>query len=230
MEPVHANPIPLAAPNSAMNTLLTNFFDPAHTLQSIANSLGLTLEGLLNYIATPEVAAALDHAEDLFLRRTALRATEAIESVRQQLQSLPPRPATPSHADTDRRRESLEATRRTSDVLRTTISPLREPSQQPPRPRSITAPSTATARSDSPPSRERHHPRAEPSTHSRPAWRQRAIAFAPPTPAAPRAHSAGSSVSTELRRAFGRGVAREASLYQGAPALVGTPYTRGQAG
>ncbi|MFZ4573816.1 MAG: hypothetical protein ACOYN0_05425 [Phycisphaerales bacterium] len=92
-------------PPSQLNTVLAHFFDPNQTLASIA--------------------AALDETEDLILRRAALRATAAIESVLTQLQALQPLPAEPSQADTDRHRKNLDATRRSADLLRKTLAPTR---------------------------------------------------------------------------------------------------------
>ncbi|MFZ4576710.1 MAG: hypothetical protein ACOYN0_20195, partial [Phycisphaerales bacterium] len=223
MEPVHANPIPLATPNSQLNTLLTHFFDPSQTLNSIAAALGLTLEELLIYIAKPEVAAALDHTEDLILRRASLRATAAIEQVLRQLQSLPPLPDTPSQADTDRHRKNLEATRRAADLLRKTIAPQRAPAHRAPCQR------TAAPRDEAPRHVARERPRAEPSPDSRPAWNQPAISFRSPTPAAPKylAANAGarSILSYEELVALDRMARRDPSLYEKAPELFGTPYT-----
>ncbi|MFZ4576683.1 MAG: hypothetical protein ACOYN0_20060 [Phycisphaerales bacterium] len=244
MESVHANPIPLAAPNSPLNALLNSFFDPGHTLQTIAKSLGLTLEGLLNYIATPEVAAAIDHAEAVMHRRAANRATAAIEQVLYQLQSLPPIPAAPSQSDTDRHRKNLEASRRAADLLRKTISPHRDSAARAPGQRSTTARTTertATPQAAASVHTNREQPRPGTSTDSRPPWNQPAISFRPPpptaTPAAPLhlASSAGTCtpgtpVSPEMRRTLDRMAERNPDLYHQAPALFGTPYTRGQAG
>ncbi|MFZ4573963.1 MAG: hypothetical protein ACOYN0_06170 [Phycisphaerales bacterium] len=207
MDTFHDPLIPFTAPNSPLNTLLTNFFDPAHTLQSIAASLGLTLEGLVNYIAIPEVAAALDKAEADILHRASLRATAALESVRTQLQSLRPLPIAPAPAEASRR---------------STPAPRCAPRSKPPRP----APGLALDKEVPkvpPPQESPQVGRGRPLDRPRPSWNQPAISFRPPA----RARFPHFAASAESRPAASPAYA---NLRRQAPALFGTPYTHGQAG
>ncbi len=123
------------------DAFLTLFLTREPSLPEIAKKLGVSTAALVAYIKSPEIKQLLADIEQITHDRNRLLAAEAMLETVAELRELSPLPENPTPAEQDRRRKTIDVTRRAAEL----VLKLSAPPSQPRAPRTF-SPSTPPAR------------------------------------------------------------------------------------
>jgi transposase len=129
--------------NIDQDAFLTLFLTREPSLPEIAKQLGVSIATLVAYIKSPEIKQLLADIEQITHDRNRLLAAEAMLETVAELRELSPLPENPTPADQDRRRKTIDVTRRAAELILKLSTPPTPPSH-PRAPRTPTPLTPAT--------------------------------------------------------------------------------------
>jgi DNA-binding MarR family transcriptional regulator len=103
--------------NIDQDAFLTLFLTREPSLPEIAKQLGVSIATLVAYIKSPEIKQLLADIEQITHDRNRLLAAEAMLETVAELRELSPLPENPTPADQDRRRKTIDVTRRAAELI-----------------------------------------------------------------------------------------------------------------